>query len=99
MSPPLNDSLLIAEDLLRRLPLPLAPLYVRAQNAKSPLDRHLTAFLLWEAALKLLGSTAIVAYAERGTSDPRLTECLAHLARPALGHWWGFVRELTPVLA
>ena len=44
----------VDEDLLRRLPLPLAQLYRRAHNAKSPQDRHQSAFYLWEAALKLL---------------------------------------------
>ena len=52
------------EDLIRRLPLPLARLYRRAHNAKTPLAQHLTAFYLWEAALKLFGSLAIVSYAE-----------------------------------
>src|SRR5262249_35023605 len=28
-----------------------------------------------------------------------LTECLQHLARPSLGHWWELVRQLTSVLA
>ena len=58
------------EDLVRRLPLPLAQLYRRAHNAKTPLERHNAAYYLWEAALKLLGSVAIVAYAERGTVAP-----------------------------
>ena len=49
------------EPLARRLPLPLAQLYRRAHNAKTPLDRHLTAYYLWEAALKLLASAAVVA--------------------------------------
>src|SRR4051794_22907384 len=87
------------EDLVRRLPLPLAQLYRRAHNAKGALDRHLTAFFLWEAALKLLGSVALVEYAERGGHDPRLAELLTNLARPALGHWWEFVRRLVPALA
>ena len=43
------------DDLARRLPLPLAQLYRRAHNAKTPLDRHHAAYCLWEAALKLLG--------------------------------------------
>ena len=54
------------EEFIARLPLPLAQLYRRARNGKTPLDRHLTAYYLWEASLKLLGSVAIVAYAERG---------------------------------
>jgi serine/threonine protein kinase len=87
------------ETLLHRLPLPLAQLCRRAHNAKTPLERHLTAFSLFEAALKLLGSVAVVTYARRGQADPELTECLHNLARPSLGHWWEFVRRLVPVLA
>ena len=87
------------DDLARRLPLPLAQLYRRAHNAKTDRDRHDTAYCLWEASLKLLGSAAIVAYAERGEPAPELREKLENLARPALGHWWEFVRLLVPPLA
>ncbi len=87
------------EDLLHSLPLPLAQLYRRALNAKTPLDLHQAAYFLWEAALKLLGSVAVVAYAERADPDPELADRLKNLARPALGHWWEFVRRLLPVLA
>jgi hypothetical protein len=87
------------EALLQRLPLPLAQLYRRAHNAKTALERHQAAFYVWEAGLKLLGAAAIVAYAERGAPEPELAECLQNLARPALGHWWEFVRRLVPVLA
>jgi WD40 repeat protein len=90
---------MIDEDLVRRLPLPLAQLYRRAHNAKSALERHLTAFYLWEATLKLLASAAVVAYAERAEHDPQLAERLQSLARPALGHWWEFVHLLVPALA
>jgi WD40 repeat protein/serine/threonine protein kinase len=87
------------EALLHRLPLPLAQLYRRAHNAKTPLERHLTDFSLFEAALKLLASVAVVAYGRLGQADPELTECLHNLARPSLGHWWEFARRLVPVLA
>jgi hypothetical protein len=79
--------------------LPLAQLYRRAHNAKTPLERHLAAFYLWEAGLKLLGSVAVVEYARRPDPDPQLAERLQNLARPSLGHWWEFVRRLVPVLA
>jgi WD40 repeat protein/serine/threonine protein kinase len=95
----MSEPLACDEELVRRLPLPLAQLYRRAHNAKTDLERHLTAFYLWEAALKLLGATAIVTYAERGRHDPQLAERLQNLARPALGHWWEFVRGLVPALA
>ena len=95
----MSKGLLCDEDLIRRLPLPLAQLYRRAHNAKTPLDRHQAAYYLWEASLKLLGSVAIVAYAERGLHQPELADSLQNLARPAVGHWWEFVRKLVPILA
>src|SRR5579863_2520978 len=88
------SNVLLDEDLVRRLPLPLAQLYRRAHNAKSAVDRHNAAYYLWEAALKLLGSVAVVEYAELGDVDPQLVEMLENLARPAVGHWWQFVRRL-----
>jgi WD40 repeat protein/serine/threonine protein kinase len=92
-------ALVVDDDLVHRLPLPLAQLYRRGHNAKSALERHQTAFYLWEAALKLLGSVCVVEYAALPTHAPELAECLQNLARPALGHWWEFVRRLIPVLA
>jgi hypothetical protein len=87
------------EQLLQRLPLPLAQLCRRSQNAKTPLEQHLAAYYLWEASLKLLGATAVVEYAATKDRNPEITEKLKNLARPALGHWWEFVRRLVPVLA
>jgi WD40 repeat protein/serine/threonine protein kinase len=87
------------EDLLRRLPLPVAQLYRRAHNAKAALERHLTALYLWEASLKLLASAAVVTYADRPEHDPQLAERLQALARPSVGHWWEFLRLLVPAVA
>ena len=95
----MSDPVPFADSLVQRLPLPLAQLYRRAHNAKTPLDRHQAAYYLWEATLKLLGSVAVVSYADLGDSDPEQAERLTTLARPALGHWWEFVRRLVPVLA
>jgi hypothetical protein len=90
---PLDDG------LLARLPLPLAQLYRRAHEATQPLERHLVAFYLWEAALKLLAATAVIEYAAHDAPDPALAERLKNLARPSLGHWREFVRLLLPPLA
>jgi pSer/pThr/pTyr-binding forkhead associated (FHA) protein len=95
---PMSDRASV-EDLIRTLPLPLAQLCRRALNARESLERHQAAYFLWEASLKLLASVAVVAYAERGTPEPRLADRLTNLARPSLGHWWEFVRLLVPVLA
>jgi serine/threonine protein kinase/tetratricopeptide (TPR) repeat protein len=88
-----------AEELLRRLPLPLAQLYRRAHNAKTARDAHDFAFYLWEAALKLLAGSAAVSYRHEQPTDPKIAAALANLARPSLGHWCEIVRRLTPVLA
>jgi WD40 repeat protein/serine/threonine protein kinase len=95
----MSEHILVDETLISRLPLPLAQLARRVPNAKTPLERHLAAYLLWEAGLKLLASAAIVEYAERQDPDPALAERLKNLARPSVGHWWEFVRRLVPVLA
>jgi hypothetical protein len=85
--------------LAQRLPLPLAQLYRRAHNAKTAAERHLTAFALWEAALKLLATGLVVEYAPHGQHDPKLAEALQRLARPSLGDWLQIVRRLLPILA
>ncbi len=95
----MSEHVLVDESLVGRLPLPLAQLARRVPNAKTALERHLAAYLLWEAGLKLLASVAIVEYAERQDPDAALAERLQHLARPSLGHWWEFARRLLPVLA
>jgi serine/threonine protein kinase len=89
----------IDEDLLHRLPLPLAQLYRRAHNAKTPLEQYLAAFYLWEAAIKLLGAVAVAEYAARGTPEPRYASALEMMVRPSLWHWWQCARLLVPALA
>jgi hypothetical protein len=85
--------------LAERLPLPLAQLLQRACYAKTPLDRHLAAFHLWEAFLKLIGATAIAQYADRERDDPQASELLKSLACPTASHWWEIVRKLLPMVA
>ena len=95
----LDDVLNCDEELVRWLPLPLAQLYRRGHNAKSALERHQAGYYLWEAALKLLGSVAIVEYAGWPSPTTRCSRRLQNLPRPSTGHWWEFVRCLTPALA
>lgn len=87
------------EGFLSRLPLPVAQLYLRGRNAKTPIERYLAAYYLWEASLKLLGSTAIVEYARLDEQDPAIEQRLQSLARPSTGHWLEYTRLLVPILA
>jgi eukaryotic-like serine/threonine-protein kinase len=89
----------VDESLVQSLPLPLAKLVRRARNAKTPLDRHQAAYYLWECTLKLCAVVAIAEYIELNDRDPAVAELLTNLSRPALGHWWEFVRRLVPLLA
>ncbi len=87
-------------DYLVRLPLPLAQLYSRAHNAKSPRERHDNAFYLFEAAAKLLAITSAAWYLDEVTRInlarvPALDRMLAQLVLPSLGQWVGMLRELT----
>ncbi|MGL4460592.1 MAG: protein kinase domain-containing protein, partial [Planctomycetia bacterium] len=95
----MSTDLRFDDALAARLPLPLAQLYRRAHNAVGAVEAHANAYYLWEAGLKLLGATAVVEYARGDDHDPILKERLQSLARPSLGHWWEYVRRLTPVLA
>jgi WD40 repeat protein/serine/threonine protein kinase len=88
----------IDEDLVRRLPLPLAHLHRRAANAKTALERHLSAYYLWEATLKLTAAVAVVAYAQANTPDVETDGRLATLTRASVGQWWEIIRRLTTLL-
>ncbi|HEX3659666.1 MAG TPA: protein kinase [Pirellulales bacterium] len=83
---------------LQRLPLPLAQLCRRAQNAKDARGRHDSVFYLFEAGVKLGAAAHVQAYlAEIEAGDERrsaLSGLVAHLALPSLGHWLAILREL-----
>lgn len=87
------------DTIISGLPLPLSQLLRRAANAKGASDRLLTSYYAWEAALKLLGSVAIIEYAALGRHDGEIDNLLKNLTRPTIGRWWEFVRRLVPVLA
>jgi len=85
-------------EILNRLPLPLAQLARRVMNAKTAGEKHQAAFSLWESSIKLLASLAVAEYSRRKECDEGIDRCLENLARPALGHWWEFVRRILPLL-
>lgn len=95
----MTDRDVASDEFLRRLPLPLAQLYRRAHNAKTPRDAHDFAFYFWEAAIKLLASASIASYTPGDAPEASIADAMKNLARPALGHWWELTRLIVPVLA
>src|SRR5436190_1016328 len=83
------------EVLLSRLPLPLAQLYCRAVNAKTPVDRHHHAYYLGEATLKLAATARIgIALGSGLPADSTVATSLVQLCLPSVGHWIGFLRDI-----
>src|SRR6266545_996737 len=88
----------VPEELISRLPLPLARLCRNAVNEEPSLGQYLAGYCLWEAGLKLLASAALAACARRKPPIAPEAAELTTLARPMLGHWRKYVRELLPEL-
>jgi hypothetical protein len=86
-------------EYLIRLPLPLAQLYRRAYNEKSPQGRHSHYYYLLEALIKLSAAPSVACYLrEVQQGQPRveaIDRLLCQLALPSLGQWVGFLRELS----
>ncbi|MCA9569535.1 MAG: serine/threonine protein kinase, partial [Myxococcales bacterium] len=85
---------------IEHLAVPLAQLLLRAQNGKSPLERHNCAYYLGEAAVKVVGATAVATWlhSEPPPDDP-LWRRVELLARPSLGHWVAWIREVERALS
>lgn len=83
-------------EYLVHLPLPLAQLYNRTYNDKSPGSRHDNAFYLFEALVKLIATPLIAVYLHEvrhgGERVDRIDRDLEKLALPSLGQWLGIVR-------
>src|SRR3954453_20790045 len=91
---PLSD-----EELIRRIPLPMAQLYRRACNAKTSLDRHHNAYYLAEATLKLAAALRVGAALAAGLDHRSpLARSLEQLCLPSVGHWVGFLRAASDYL-
>ena len=84
----------MSADLLSKLPLPLARVYLRALNARSPADRHMNAYYLMEAYIKTAVAVWGQSYVKGAAGDPRVDESLAALGMPSTGQWVGLLREL-----
>jgi serine/threonine protein kinase len=88
------------EQLLHRLPLPLA---LHHRNAMSAADssflQYAAASCLLEDGLQLLASAAITECARRKMRGAVIDAVVDKLALPSLDHWWSYARVLVPALA
>lgn len=83
-----------ADDLLATLPLPLAQLYRRAQTSSRAEDRHLHAYYLAEATLKLAASARIGVILQAGVEPgSSLAVRLEKICMPTVGEWVGLLRD------
>jgi hypothetical protein len=81
-------------DILYRYPYPVAMTYHNADNAREVLGAHDQRVKLFEVILKYLATIAIAQYVRDGADDERVNHTLRGLARPSLGQWNGFLREI-----
>jgi outer membrane protein assembly factor BamD (BamD/ComL family) len=81
-------------DILYRYPFPIAVTYLNADNARETVGAHDQRIRLFEVILKYLSSIAIAQYLHDRLEDPRVKQALRGLARPSLGQWNGFLREV-----
>lgn len=81
------------------MPLPLAQLLRRAENAKTPLERHLAGYYLWEATVKLWAVISLIESREYCPHDAQLVPYIQSLSNPSMGHWWGLAKTATQVLS
>ena len=88
------------ERFVQSLPLPVSELYLAAQRARTPAERRHSAYCLWEASLRLLGSVLLVKFGECGQRPGApLQQALENLAWPSALRWWQVVQEVLPALA
>jgi hypothetical protein len=81
-------------DILYRYPYPLAMTYHNADNAREVLGAHDQRIKLFEVILKYLASIVIAQYVHDGAEDEQVNNTLRGLARPSLGQWNGFLRQI-----
>ncbi|OQY19046.1 MAG: hypothetical protein B6I34_10005 [Anaerolineaceae bacterium 4572_32.1] len=81
-------------DILYRYPYPIALTYHNADNAREVMAAHDQRIKLFEVTLKYLASIAIAQYVRQAGDDEKVNLILRGLARPSLGQWNGFLRQV-----
>jgi hypothetical protein len=81
-------------EILYQYPFPIAVTYLNADNAREAVGAHDQRLRLFEVTTKFLATIAIAQYLRDRLQDPRVRQALRGLARPSLGQWNGFLREI-----
>ena len=81
-------------NIAKRWPLPVARAYENFLGAEEPKEAHDRAFAVFEVTLKYLATVFISDYVWGNERSHRVNAALKGLARPSLGEWAGFLREL-----
>lgn len=84
----------LKSEILYRYPFPISVTYLNADNAREAVAAHDQRLRLFEVTLKFLSSIAIAQYLHDRLEDSRVRQALRGLARPSLGQWNGFMREI-----
>jgi hypothetical protein len=84
----------VKSDIYFQYPFPIAVTFHNADNTREPVEAHDRILKLFEVTLKYLASIMICEYLEDGPDDPQVNRALGGLARPSLGQWNGFLREI-----
>jgi len=90
----LDERMDVKSEILYQYPFPIAVTYLNADNAREIVGAHDQRLRLFEVTLKFLSSIAIAQYLRDRLEDPRVRQTLRGLARPSLGQWNGFLREI-----
>ncbi len=83
------------KDAIRyRYPYPIALTYHNTGSTRETVGLHDQILRLFEVILKYLATIAISQYIQDEVRDERVNQVLRGLARPSLGQWNGFLREI-----
>ena len=81
--------------LLDKIPFPIAQIFLRARNAKSPSERHHNAYYFLEATVKYLAACGTQVYLSENQRNAKVDGALTALALPSVGQWVQILREIS----
>ena len=84
----------MASEIIDRLPLPLAQVFLRARNSSASRERHDNSYYYLEAGARFLAAFLISDYLSHKERDGRVDASLSNLSRPSVGQWVQALRTI-----